>query len=176
MTTMTSQITSLTIVYSTVYSDADQRKQQSSASLAFVWGIHWDRWIPAQRTSYAENVSIWWRHHVVLRRNILTFELHIYSRLDKNLWLLLGAIRPTMCWKYFMQEVFCSKINSHPGLLGINALKWTTWSYACQRNSIQEDFPREIIPHPELSRIKASCETNNNLVPCGSKGCHFVRI
>ena len=35
-----SQITSLTIVYSTVYSDADQRKHQSSASLAFVWGIH----------------------------------------------------------------------------------------------------------------------------------------
>ena len=36
-----SQMTSLTIVYSTVYSDADQRKRQSSASLAFVWGIHW---------------------------------------------------------------------------------------------------------------------------------------
>ena len=26
--------------YSTVYSDTDQRKHQSSASLAFVWGIH----------------------------------------------------------------------------------------------------------------------------------------
>ena len=35
-----SQITSLTIVYSTVYSDEDQREHQSSASLAFVWGIH----------------------------------------------------------------------------------------------------------------------------------------
>ena len=35
-----SQITCLTIVYSTVYSDADQRKQQSSTSLAFVGGIH----------------------------------------------------------------------------------------------------------------------------------------
>ena len=34
------QITSLTIVYSTVYPDADQRKHQSSASLAFVWGNH----------------------------------------------------------------------------------------------------------------------------------------
>ena len=40
MTTIASQITSLTIVYSIVYSDADQRKHQSSASLAFVWGIH----------------------------------------------------------------------------------------------------------------------------------------
>ena len=42
MTTMASQITSLTVVYSAVYSDADQRKHQSSASLAFVQGIH--RW------------------------------------------------------------------------------------------------------------------------------------
>ena len=64
MTTIASQITSLTAVYSTVYSDADQRKHQSSASLAFVWGIHRDRWIPRTKTSYAENVSIWWRHHV----------------------------------------------------------------------------------------------------------------
>ena len=36
MALMASQITSLTIVYSTVYSDADQRKHRSSASLAFV--------------------------------------------------------------------------------------------------------------------------------------------
>ena len=40
MGTLASQITSLTIVYSIVYSDADQRKHQSSASLAFVRGIH----------------------------------------------------------------------------------------------------------------------------------------
>ena len=40
MGTIASQITSPVIVYSTVYSDADQRKHQSSASLAFVWGIH----------------------------------------------------------------------------------------------------------------------------------------
>ena len=40
MSAIASQITSLTIVYSTVYSDADQRKHQSSASLAFVRGIH----------------------------------------------------------------------------------------------------------------------------------------
>ena len=40
MTTMASQITNPTIVCSIVYSDADQRKHQRSASLAFVWGIH----------------------------------------------------------------------------------------------------------------------------------------
>ena len=40
MCSMASQITSLTIVYSAVYSGADQRKHQSSASVAFVPGIH----------------------------------------------------------------------------------------------------------------------------------------
>ena len=42
MGAMASQITSLTIDYSSVYSGADYRKHQSSTSLAFVWGIH--RW------------------------------------------------------------------------------------------------------------------------------------
>ena len=40
MGAIASQITRLSIVHSTVYSTADQRKHQSSASLAFVWGIH----------------------------------------------------------------------------------------------------------------------------------------
>ena len=68
MSAMASQITSFTIVHSTVYSGADHRKHQSSASLAFVRGIH--RWpvntgefLAAQSASNAENVSIWWRHH-----------------------------------------------------------------------------------------------------------------
>ena len=42
MDAMASQITSLTIVYSAVYSGSDQRKHQSSTSLAFVGGIHRD--------------------------------------------------------------------------------------------------------------------------------------
>ena len=46
MGAIASLITSLTIVYSSVYAGADQRKYQSSASLAFVRGIHRDRWIP----------------------------------------------------------------------------------------------------------------------------------
>ena len=37
---MASQITSLTIVYSTVYSSADHRKHQSCTSLAFVRVFH----------------------------------------------------------------------------------------------------------------------------------------
>ena len=40
MSAMASQITSLAIVYSNVYSGADRREHQSSASLAFVRRIH----------------------------------------------------------------------------------------------------------------------------------------
>ena len=43
MGAMASQISSLMTLYSTVYSGTDQRQHQSSASLAFVWGIH--RWL-----------------------------------------------------------------------------------------------------------------------------------
>ena len=74
MGALSSQITSLTIVYSTVYSDADQRKTGE---------------FPAQMASYAENVSIWWRHHdsadglrfvVAKYRRILQISLRVPSQ------------------------------------------------------------------------------------------------
>ena len=43
MSAVASQITSLTIVYSTIYSVTDQRKHQSSTSQAFMRGIY--RWL-----------------------------------------------------------------------------------------------------------------------------------
>ena len=63
---MASQITSAPILCSTFFSDADQRKHPSSASLAFVrgnppvtGGFH------SQKASNVENASIRWRHHVL---------------------------------------------------------------------------------------------------------------
>ena len=65
MGAMASQITSLTIVYSTVYSGTDQRKHQSPASQAFLCAGNSPvtSEFPTQKASNAENVSIWWRHH-----------------------------------------------------------------------------------------------------------------
>ena len=53
MGAMASQITSLPIIYSTVYSGADQRKFTESGPVnsPHKWPIN------------AENASIWWRHH-----------------------------------------------------------------------------------------------------------------
>ena len=70
---MASQITSIMIVYSTIYLGANQRKRQGSASLAFAGEFTSDRWIPRTnwRASNAENVSILWRHHNALRFRVV---------------------------------------------------------------------------------------------------------
>ena len=71
MSTMTSQTTSVSIVCSTVCSGTDQRKHQSSASLAFVRGIH----RLSQRASNAEDADVImifffrWSQRWKLRRN-----------------------------------------------------------------------------------------------------------
>ena len=72
MGTMAPQITSLTIVYSTVYSGADQRKHQSSASLAFVRGIHWGpvnsphKWPVMRKMFQFYDVIMYWKQMVLV--------------------------------------------------------------------------------------------------------------
>ena len=96
--TMASHITSLTIVYSTVYSGAYRRKHQSTASLAFVRGIHRGTGeFPAQMASNAENVSIWWRHHdnvaiLSSSHHCCPFFNHVYSII--HFWSLNSLLRP----------------------------------------------------------------------------------
>ena len=63
MGAIVSQITSLTIVFSSVYLDTDQRKHQRSTSLTFVGNSLEAGEFPAQMASNVEHVSIWWRHH-----------------------------------------------------------------------------------------------------------------
>ena len=57
-----SQIIRLTIVYSTVYSDADERKHQSSALLAFVRGIHRSPFMDANVHHWASKSWIQFSH------------------------------------------------------------------------------------------------------------------
>ena len=63
MSAMAFQITSLTLVYSTVYSGADNKKTSKLRVTGLCEGnspVTGE--FPAQRASNAENVSIWWRH------------------------------------------------------------------------------------------------------------------
>ena len=77
MSVIASQITSLTVVYSTVYSGVDQTKHQSSESLAFCEG---NSPVPGQLTSNAENVAIWWDHQYLACQwpcHTLPINLHV---------------------------------------------------------------------------------------------------
>ena len=99
MSAMASQITSLIIVCSTVYSGADQRKHQSSASLAFVRGIHRSpvnspHKRPVTRKTFPfDDVIIWIQ--TFLQRDFLTKSNNLSTSLGL-LWRLLSAIAPQM--------------------------------------------------------------------------------
>ena len=89
MSAMASQITSLTIVNSTVYSGTDQRKHQSSASMAFVWGIHW--W-PVNSP-----------HKWPVTRKMLPFDDIMSNSIANALELLQSFAKPLICNIYVMQ-------------------------------------------------------------------------
>ena len=97
MGSMASQITSLTIVYPTVYSGADQRKHQSSALLAFVWEIH--RWpVKRKMCPFDEVIMITLIKFVNVHFNVSwysTYGLYVtdIQHLWRSVWVACG-IRP----------------------------------------------------------------------------------
>ena len=58
MTMVASQVTSLTVVHSTVYLDADKKNIKAPCHLPLCGEFTGTGEFPAQRASYAENVSI----------------------------------------------------------------------------------------------------------------------
>ena len=87
---MASEITSLTIVYSTVYSGADQRKHQSSVPLAFVRGIHrWpvnspDKWPVTQKMFPFDDVIM----TILILLPHLSGTSELKSNICCNVWLI----------------------------------------------------------------------------------------
>ena len=63
MGAIASQITSLVIVYSTVYSGWDQENIKAPRHWPLCGEFTGTGELPEQMASNAENVSIWWRHH-----------------------------------------------------------------------------------------------------------------
>ena len=60
---MASQITSLTIVYSNIYSGADKKTSKLCVTELCAGNSPEIGEFPTQMASNAQNVSIWWRHH-----------------------------------------------------------------------------------------------------------------
>ena len=77
MGAMASQINSVSSVYSIVHSGADKKKHQSSASLAFVWVIHWSpvnfphKWPVTRKMFPFDDVIMW---------NVAAIKMHFPSR------------------------------------------------------------------------------------------------
>ena len=114
MGAMVSRISSLTIVYSGVYSGAGQRRHQSSASLAFVWGIHRSpvnsphKWPVARKMFPFDDVIIWGRE--VLPK---AYKFHHFpvSVLTKSFALSLS--RKTTCINHIIRQALKTRCGAH---------------------------------------------------------------
>ena len=135
MGTIASQITSLINVYSTVYSGADQRNHESSASLAFVWGIHrrpvnsLHKWPVTRKMFPFDDVikqkgllfvhDVHWKVCIPLKQSVFQFVRCLYCRFDvwrsmgietNLLWLDRRYVNATQCGT-------CSNIHNELNLL-----------------------------------------------------------
>ena len=92
MGAIASQVTSHTIVYSTVYSDADQIKHQSSVSLAFVRGIHRGpvnsphKWPETQKMSSVHDVIMKIIDRVIKAPHCILYAMPHYLVRSPHLW------------------------------------------------------------------------------------------
>ena len=98
MSTMVSQIASLTIVYSTVYSGADQKISKLRVTGLCAGHSPETGELPAQRASRAENVSIWWRHHA--KTAFLIIEIGIIMTEGDSLIRTSNAVNLFMSWHF----------------------------------------------------------------------------
>ena len=83
MSAMASQITGVSIIYSTVCSGAELKKKSKLRVTGLCAGnspVTGE--FPAQRASNAENVSIWWRHHALQWRHDERGGVSNHRRLD----------------------------------------------------------------------------------------------
>ena len=100
MSAMASQITSLTIVYSTVYPGADQSNHQSSTSLAFVWGIHRGpvnsphKW-PVTRKMFSFD-------DVIMTEYGMKFKSHLFRNMS--------MVSHSSEWNWAIESTFCSNL------------------------------------------------------------------
>ena len=164
MGTIASQITSLTIVYSIVYSDADQRKHQNSASLAFVPGSH----RPVTRIMFPFDDVIMWREHI---HSINQHVVHIGTEVGHN-----GTL------KYITWITILPKI-THPAFI----VEWTPRKHVLKEtcSNIAGLFPKQMfgmatpdevnLPNRKLM-IKISTTTRSKFSSASTKSLTSTKI
>ena len=125
MGAMASQITSLTIVYSTVYLGVDQRKHQSSALLAFVRGIQREpvnsphKWLVTRKMFPFDDV--------IMRCGSNHQQFDCQSATIEVTWLLVGSSMCAAIPNHIDQRI--AHIN-HTSVKCILTAYWHTYMYA----------------------------------------------
>ena len=141
MSAMASQFTSLMIIYSTVYWGTYQRKIKSLRHWPLCGELTGDRWIPAQRASNTEDVSIWWRHHVVLKMTT------VHSKANAKMNTYINTFRVIRLCEHLLSLL------TYPGLIKYCSVKLllkgidqgTDWSIA-----LKKIYFTECLQHAEL--------------------------
>ena len=145
MGVVASQITSLAIVFSTVYSDADQRQHQSHASLAFVQGIHREpvnslhKWPVTQKMFPFDDVIV---DYYPNPRSITTClcTVHILKQIkrmvivDVKLWYYLQFIRDMVSWIMMLGQMILMRDAVTSGNHGKSPNEWWKnhyWPQSC---------------------------------------------
>ena len=116
MGAIASQITSLTIVYSTVYSDADQRKHQISASLAFVQWFHRGpvnspyKWPVTRKMSPFDDVIMIFvlddRRHLLLHCYTITLQIGVIRKMVDHIFVLFMIVIVTITTTSLANNIF----------------------------------------------------------------------
>ena len=140
MDAMVSQITSLTTVYATVYSGADQRKHLRSASLAFVRGIHrWPvnsphKW-PVTRKFFPFDDGIMFTIAHVLRVGFLVIQqIHVYCEIwadvscyhGQEIRMFLASQTANCCafsFNWYLPRGFLEQF-----VASVEVIKWKIWT------------------------------------------------
>ena len=140
MGAITSQITSLPIVYSIVYSDADQRKHQSSASLAFVRGIH--------------RGPVNFPHKWPVTRKMFPFD-------DVIMWLIASA---RLCTQFLVSTHTKNHANIFVTfeVFYYGDVRWPSWclEFPVNRVFVQQFVPTDKKKEHQKSMLLSLCEVN----------------
>ena len=163
---MPSQIIRATIVYSTVYSGADQRKYQSSASLAYMRGIH--RWLVKSRHKcpVTQKCFHWMTSSCICGNQMLHIICYFLSVLFSIQFYTIPTIfrfRGEMSWSVWFRLFFIHPSALHSAVCLSVSLQW------ChnERGSVSNYQRLFFAQLPVQARIKGNIKAPRHWPLCG---------
>ena len=141
-----------------------------------LWGeFASDRWIPAQRDSNAENVSIWWRHHELSCDDTCQTYIWLYAKFkSQSHWLChyYGRWRPIPLWIRHLKTVLvvlvrCSGKRLLMGMRPIALARWCRWFKMLKRYVLapnrQQAITRTNVDLP-IKSLGTNLNKNTNII------------